>query len=547
MSVSTIAPAIDTHLEHRDIHLQCGENVQVRKWAALSLSNSQANFSMPPPSMRVFMSRYMIRHLQVQVALTSTGGTSLLSQAGNFAPRAFPIGSSIVNEQLTVNSQSFTLQTSDVIPSFSRYMGKKDIQTSPTFLDCYVNYVDGRGRVNNPLGVFSSSFPEDKCSPRGAFPYTVVSSAATALTLLYDFYEPVLIAPLLVEEFGSTLGFTNIRSLELVTNFQSDLTHIMSLALNGVTGLGVAVTIQAAEVFTTYTTPPPSYVPRPIAYRNLEISRFISQQSNIASGATSSNIVSQNLQLNCIPEFIMLSLRPNGSTSTYATADWVCNISNVNINFNNISGILSTSNEATLYAMSRENGLKDRFEVFHGYAPSEGGIVPTAGSWIKLMFGKDISLGGASEFVGKVGSYNLQVTLTATNQSGGLLTTPELVALVGYPSKLILHESGEAEKVLGVREGEDGDYVAYDHLKGYYGGSFKDVMAKIGSFLRPINDFLKKTKLVSNIASNIPLPMAQQIGEFAKIQGYGMGGMHVGGDGGKIMSRAELKKRLAGL
>ena len=77
-----------------------------------------------------------------------------------------------------------------------------------------------------------------------------------------------------------------------------------------------------------------------------------------------------------------------------------------------------------------------------------------------------------------------------------------------------------------------------------------NVMSKIGSFIRPINDFLKKYHVISSVASMIPHPIAQTISGVASKLGYGgRKGRGLDSDsadmeGGSVMSRSDLLSRL---
>ena len=62
-------------------------------------------------------------------------------------------------------------------------------------------------------------------------------------------------------------------------------------------------------------------------------------------------------------------------------------ITNVNINFNNVSGILSNANQQDLYDMSVANGSKQNLYEFMGYATTGSGkVASTIGSIVVIGF-----------------------------------------------------------------------------------------------------------------------------------------------------------------
>lgn len=220
-----------------------------------------------------------------------------------------------------------------------------------------------------------------------------------------------------------------------------------------------------------------------------------------------------------------------------------------------------------LYKISAENGLQDTWEQWHGVTSNLATQVGTTGSFLKLYFGKDIPLAPGS-YPGKIGAYNLSMNVTVKNvNQSAQITAPNLYIITSVPQKLIIHEGGQIETILGI-SGEDGEYMSYENAMEQYGGSFRDFIGKVGRFFKPAVDFLKKHKVVSTIANalgTMGVPYASTIGNVASKVGFGdgmeMGGMEVAGmtmggkrgrrahgdgdgDGGRVVSRAELMNRI---
>jgi hypothetical protein len=288
------------------------------------------------------------------------------------------------------------------------------------------------------------------------------------------------------------------------------------------------------------------------------LNRFITPvpASNLVPNGTVANFASTNIQLNAIPKWILIFAREGNNNLTASSTDTALNIYNISINFDNVSGILSSASEQDLFKISKANGLECTWEQWHGASTdfsvtgTTGNQIGTVGSFLKLYFGKDISLQG-NRYAGMVGAFNLSMTVSVknVNQSANIVS-PQLYIITSTSQRVIIHENGLTEAVLGI-SGEEGEYMPFHSAMKHYGGSFQDFISKVGKVFKPVVDFLKKSKLVSTIASAIPHPIAQTIGSTARSLGFGDDGEDDDDDenggmvmGGKVMSRAELMKRI---
>ena len=540
--VSTICPAIDLNLQHKDIKLESPSSVSVRRWVSTSYSNSQASFNMPPPSQTVFLDRCFVKETPVTITVAgSTSGTAML-QGGYDALRAYPIACITNSDQLTLNNQTFVVQTSELVPYMARYWKQSNFSSFPSMLDNYQVYADGVSTINNPLGTYVNAVNGNHC--RGAYPMIIVNGA-TSSTITATIFEPVWV-PVLHREFGMGVGLTNVKSCDLVTNYSSNLARIISHALSSATISSISVALGQPSIYQMYCSPPAGSVPRPMVYSSEDLNRFITPMATLTSNS-SVTVQSTNMQLNAIPKWILVFVRESNANLTHASTDTACRIDNVSINFCNVSGILSSASSHDLWKLSKSNGLQDTWEQWYGKVVKSdlSGVVGTSGSFMKLMFGKDITL-QQGEFPGKVGAYNLSLSVTVTNvNQSSSLTAPVLYVITSVPQKVIIHEGGQVESVLGI-SGEEGEYVPYNTAMEHYGGSFGDFIKKVGRIGSKVIGFLRDHKTISNIADmvakNVPHPVAQQIasqiGSTARSLGFG------DDMGGGTMSRGELMKRV---
>lgn len=209
-----------------------------------------------------------------------------------------------------------------------------------------------------------------------------------------------------------------------------------------------------AKLLVNFLTPPVSlHVPARsiVPYTELVAYPF-TNQSNIAAYA-SAQINSNVVTFSQIPDFVIIKTAPGnaGTPGTYndpttcAFGDCNLPITNVNVTFDNNSGLLSAMPQYRLWAMSKENGLKMPWLQWSSGTgaipagqppgvwvanPTPGfigpaayttattnvtvGLTPTSGGELVLAFGKDIAI-YETLAPGCSGNFSFFVTVTITN------------------------------------------------------------------------------------------------------------------------------------
>ena len=135
----------------------------------------------------------------------------------------------------------------------------------------------------------------------------------------------------------------------------------------------------------------------------------------------------QNLQLNQMPSKIIVCIRKRMGDQYYGDSSTFLTITDVTINLNNASGLLSSASQQDLWRMSARNGSNQTWLQFAGlatkvgaYAAPANGItsIGTGGSLLVLNPAFDLSL---PDYIsgGSLGNYNLQISLGCVNQYGG--------------------------------------------------------------------------------------------------------------------------------
>ena len=142
--------------------------------------------------------------------------------------------------------------------------------------------------------------------------------------------------------------------------------------------------------------------------------------------ATDQVYSSSTISLNQIPDKLIIFLRRK-NRNWYNTDSFLA-INNININWNNQTGLLSSFDQESLWRMSREAGSNQSWDEFRGYAyrPSDvadektngsgaGSFVSTCGSMLILNMGEHLNIVEDFYAAGSIGSFSLQVKVTARN------------------------------------------------------------------------------------------------------------------------------------
>jgi hypothetical protein len=204
--------------------------------------------------------------------------------------------------------------------------------------------------------------------------------------------------------------------------------------------------------------PPKSVVPY------MEFPRFIYNQSfstPIAIGATATGVQSQTITLPQIPDLMIIYAKPNQQGYTVAgpttfgpyaptDADFYLPITQISINFDNFSGLLSSHTPEQLYGMSFRNGLDMDWQQWSGQAKLSAlattagdlpsGTAATVGGFLVLKPSQDIVL-QSGQAPSLVGNFTFQFNCNILNTTGG--------ALNGCSLYVITANSGFFESIKG--------------------------------------------------------------------------------------------------
>lgn len=409
--------------------LKGGNQVTWKQYSTTSISNSAITFSTPPPSGNVFVDRKQYLLIPVRLLLSGTVqglATSRLLNAGNDAPRAYPINGSMDVMQSTLNGQSFSIFMADMIHALTHFntglqLKEREYSLSPCYPDqsgLYSNLAAANTGIRNPLEQYKSGL--DNCpSQRGSFPFTIVLNTVVTPSVnqqaVSAIVDMVLCEPLFLSPYffgcGDASGFYNLTTQDFNFTFLANAGNRMwshNQFLGGLNGVGVADVTQQSIItsvqalFQDFTTggflPPFSYQDSkplllfkyitpdatqvlspnmPITYPYFDVQRYPLDFSGAVPGINTNpatpntaSINSNNLQLNSIPRMMYIYARRRNQdlynspnyTDTYLALE------SINVTFANYSGLLSSCNKRQLYQIAQKNGVNMSWTQWSGEA-----------------------------------------------------------------------------------------------------------------------------------------------------------------------------------
>lgn len=299
--------------------------------------------------------------------------------------------------------------------------------------------------------------------------------------------------------------------------------------------------------------PPKSVVPY------MEFPRYITQataQQAIAPGQTG-QIQSQTITLPQIPDLLIIYVKPSvgvrpGATTLESTdADFYLPVASatdgirnpININFDNFSGLLSSTTSEQLYGMSVKNGLEMDYNQWIGMGHSQSATVPPGsvgagplrvplcGGMLVLKPSQDITL-QSGQAPSLVGNFTLQFNLFVKNNTPNV-QQPQLFVITAN-SGFFESIRGSSRIIKGVLSEQDiisapvAPMGTRDVLSRYVGGAFN-----FSNMLSKAKDIYQMTKPGLSMAKGM-LPDEGHLGTLKKgmsAVGYGSSGAGSAGAG----------------
>jgi len=413
--------------------------------AATSYSDSSIIFSLIPPSKDVYVSKKMYLDLACRFTLTGDAGVGntivdqqtvapwgdiMVSQTDGLA--FMPLQArACENFSLQLNQQTISGNMKDWLAPLCLYgYGKEDdetfMSTGPSKPDQFVRLGNwaALGDARNSL----SSYGASEFQNRGSFLYRIVSNTQFEAVVDVEWTEQLMLSPLQVQNKDEQ-GFIGLNNLTLNLSL-SRLERMWNHdSQNGSTVTSIAGTIQQRpQLRLCYLTPPlMSKASLNNTYPYYQVECYQSDNNSSLAAGSSEQYVSNNVQLSSVPKRVYIYARKRDSDRSGFDADGYAAIRGIDVQFNNMSGILSSADERDLYDLSCRNGLTIPWTAWRYWL---GGVMC-------LDFSRDI---GLNELVscGMQGQYNLQVTCNIENISDEPVTYTLFMVVVSEGSVKIV-------------------------------------------------------------------------------------------------------------
>lgn len=561
MSQVSINPEIDSKQSDLPVHRIHGSQVTYRSYPATSYSNNSVQFSVVPPSMSTFMSRCIQVKFPLSIVYAgSVSDTSNLLLDDNYdSLRNLADMRIVLNQNININGQSLpSQQVYDVYPDIVAHFKRIYRQRHPlSAIDTTQVLADGVGTAGGPMSSYANSESYEGGLKRGAYTLTSITRSTTAATLLLDLVGWLYVPELFGLDQDNELGLIRIRNFDVNLTLDLSGKNVVTHATGGGDTISAAPTCTLTgqpSLLVKFTSVPQAMLPQgPLVYNHLRMERFPTAYGSALTANSSATIVGGNIQLPNVPRFAFVFVRESDSQKAFTSSDTFCAITNVSINFNNMSGLLSSASQFDLWNMSKETGLIDSYPQFMGLSRSSGfSTIGTVGSICALAFGKHISLGEGIE-VGQAGAFNFNIQVTAKNvNQGASIASPVLYVVLAYDQSMVIDDGGMISLETPLARGVEGEVSFVPYHNSFDGGIA--VGGSIGDFFKKVWNFLKNNKVISTVAKAVtPLvgmipgygPMASQIastvGNVAEKIGVGYGGRQVAG---QVLSKAELRKAI---
>jgi len=582
-----------------------GSQSTYQQFQSVSASNSSVVFNVQVPSENILIDR----HLLIQSTLTFTVNAGSATDVNYQVPigdtvfnyglteslQAFPLNSLFTTTQCTINNVSTSTNTQDVLPMLMRMNDKRMLSRYNSMTpslpdDAYGLYADGILTNNNTLAGINNNGYDLDFAPRGAFPVSVVvqhfiagvltdaSVVSTAVTdtwkiiITGTFTEPFLaLSPFINCEPDNQAGLVGVNNMSFVLNVDNTCKRLLSTAntqilggalvpayINPLGGVTLGSPTQAVGfantrlLFNFLSLQPSQYAK--ISTKNivpyLDYPRYLTTftNSNPIGAGLEDSITSQNIQLNQVPDLIIICARIPMSSQNIANSSSFLQINGISVNFNNSSGLLASATRNDLYNISYKNGSAQSYYEFGGDAlanlnpPAVGGgagqFLPTTGSLLVLNPCYDFSL---PDYLSSssLGQYQLQFNLKVRNQFGYSIV-PEL-CIITVNSGIFATQQGTSQiftgiltkqMVLTTKEQNPIPHLESDEYKRLVGGKM------INRGMSGLYNFVKHRRKIGNKGEADPASGGHSSG------GHSSGGHSSGGaSSGGAMRR--LAKHLA--
>lgn len=576
MAMYSVNPEIDATLSDATRTDLNPSRVVFTTYPATNWSNSNIKWTIIPPSMDTIVNRAMQVQIPIQIDFVgTTTGTNMLDDGYDALRSACGLRIQS-NTNISFNGTSLPVSNvydmyPDILVHYDREYRKKQPLSAP---DVTTDYNDSVGIISNPLSSYSSSEQfEYGGLKRGAFEVVSITRSPTSAQIKVILFDWIYVPKLMGCDEIDSLGFSFLRDINIDSTLQLVDKWLWSHNSHGATTITSATCTLYSQpnIICKFMSVPNMLKPTEnLVYNHLRFERFTTSYGAQLVPLATGTLFSNNIQLPLVPRYMYMFVRENDANKTRNSTDSFCSITNIKVDFNTQSNLLSSASQYDLWRMSQECGLMDNWGHFNGKAIGSGFVsIGTSSSPLCLAFGDHVSLGDESVSIGSSGQFNFKVTVDFKNQStattivapvlyivlafdqvmtittGGqvLLSLPQVLSYNGLVSA-----SGGADGVVKVPYPKGGmarypSSASGNTLGNVQGAGFLDFMKKVGKFFKDNKILSSIGKIISPLVSTA-FPAAAPI---ASMVTSGLEKAGLGVRGGQALSKKDLKNMIKDL
>jgi hypothetical protein len=465
---------------------------------SINTSNSSITFNVNVPSENIAIDRRILIQTDLNFEVNITGATiadDVVFQWGRTDGLGqFPLNGLFSQVQATINNVSVSSPIEDIMPSLLRMCDQKEVSKynllTASYLDQNFSTLEGcDDYASNPLAGMGAVNYDATIMPRGVIVPTIVieqktvdgvavsnsAVCATAgnifkISITVSLTEPLLfLSPFAgLTKSQDDACLLGINNMNIICNIRSNLGGLFktSKPYNYAVSLGFdgSPAFSEPKLLMNLLTLQPEQYSR-INNRNVlaiqDYPRFVTTHSETIVNGTNKTFTFSIIQLNQIPDTILIFVRPPRSYDSadggqYKRQTGYFSIQSATISFNNQSGILASCSKEELYNLSKSNGSKQSYQDFIGQANYEQASGGTTSSNVRATQGSLLVVKPAYNFNlptflsgGSLGQFGLQITLSATNYLSYDVVNPEMVVVV-VNSGLMVTQQGSSSLYSGL-------------------------------------------------------------------------------------------------
>jgi hypothetical protein len=451
---------------------------------ATSQTVSSVNFNVVVPSENNIIDREVTwtstPTIKIEIAANTVEKDAVCFDYGTTeALNQFPLNSLLTNANVTINSQSISVSSQDILHTLIRTTDDDKLSkyNCPHMSDKrFKSYADMILSESNPLTSFTGA--REGSIPRGAHPAvitveryvsgTLTRRATSNVDTAANYLDALTSSAMATNSWIIYVTFTSTEPLMFMSPFIYGDNINNSAGLYGVNNMSFTFSIDSSakrafcsssgipmnvslsgliknEINLNYLTCQPSDL---LASKNVvplcEYSRYLTIGGGSLASNASSTLSTLSLQLSQIPNRIFVVVRKQLSSQSVKDSNTFFAINSVNVDFNNVAGILSGANAEDLYRMSKRNGSRQDLYEFLGKANVGRGLTKaTAGSILVINPAKDLQ---CPDYLsnGSTGQFNFQFNLNVTNNEAGAVV-PEIMVITENDG-LFITQAGQSFK-----------------------------------------------------------------------------------------------------